>query len=155
MIGILHMSHKIRAFFFELTFLAAIGIYLFAGYTYGRWDIGALAFALPVIYGILIGEVHIEWGRKNPWVLATFLLSLVIFFAGGFRWAAWPYLWLVFLAIPVVAILTGAKRKDWFVAISPFLAVTVFFLLGYFGNLWTISWIAFLIIPIAGILKRK
>jgi hypothetical protein len=156
MIGILNMKNKFRMFCFELCFLASIGAYLYAGYGYGRWDLGALAFAIPLCYGILINEIKISFGMDGSLpVKLTVLFALIVFFAGGFLFAAWPYLWLVFLLIPVVAILTNARKKDRFVAISPFISVTVFFLLGYFGGFWAYSWMVFFLIPIAGILKSK
>lgn len=154
MIGILSGKNKTRAFFFELTFLVAIGIYLFLGYQYQRWDIGLIGFIIPVAYGVLINEIHISiFGGSWPTRIAA-ILAIAIYLTCGFLFQTWAYLWMVFLAIPVVAILSHSKRKDWFVAISPFIAVVIFFSLGYFFQLWTYSWIAFMLIPIAGILKK-
>jgi len=155
MIGILNSPKKTQAFFFEVTFLAAIGIYLFLGYQYHRWDLGLIGFLIPVAYGFLIQEIKINFfGNSWPTRIAA-ILAIAIYLTCGFLFQSWAYLWLLFLAIPVVAILTSSKRKDWIVAISPFVAVTIFFVLGYFFHLWAYSWIAFMIIPIAGILKDK
>jgi len=156
MLGIWHIENRVHRITLELAFAVAIGIYLWAGFQYGRWDLGALAFGLPVIYGILIGEIHIVTvSRMNLWVKITTLLAVLLFVGIGIWTGAWEVCWLVFLAIPVVAIQTNTSKRDRFVAMTPFIALTIFYLLGYFADLWTISWIAFLLIPIAGILRGK
>ena len=62
---------------------------------------------------------------------------------------------MIFLLVPMIAILTGKDKKHLLVALSPFVAVIVFFTLGYFFNLWIVSWLAFLMIPILGIIDGK
>ncbi|MFA6649587.1 MAG: DUF1700 domain-containing protein [Candidatus Izemoplasmatales bacterium] len=154
MIGILNMKNRTRAIWFEITFIVAIGIYLYCGYALGRWDYGALAFLLPIIYSIMINDFQFEFFKRDLPVKITAIIVIIVYFVGGILFNSWSYLWLVFLLIPVVAILAKGHRHNWFVAISPFIATTVFFVLGYFFDLWTIAWLAFLLIPIAGILKK-
>lgn len=154
MIGILNMKNKARAFWFEMTFIVAIGVYIYCGYALGRWDYGALAFLLPVIYGVLINDFNIDFFKHDLAVKITAIIAIAIYFVGGIFFNSWGYLWLIFLLVPVVAIIVKGPRKNWFVALSPFIATTIFFVLGYFCDLWTISWLAFLLIPIAGILNK-
>lgn len=157
MIGILNMKETGKMLGFELCFILAIAAYLYAGYEYGRWDYGGLAFALPVVYGILIGDIRVRvMGTKSLPVLLAALLAVLVYVASGILWPeTFAWLWLVFFAVPVTAILTRTKRKDTLIALSPFLATAVFFLLGYFADAWAWSWLVFLLIPVTAILTGK
>lgn len=158
MIGILNMKEKGKMVLFEACFLFAEAAYLYAGYVYGRWDYGALFFAVPVIYGILIGEIRLQVnGKRSLPVIATAVAAILVYLGCGILWPqTFPWLWLVFLSVPVVAILTGTKRKNLLVPLSPFLATAVFFLLGYFvPGAWAWCWIAFFLIPVSAILSGK
>jgi len=155
MIGILNNKNKRHVFWYELSFLAAISIYLALGYLHNAWALGLFGFLIPLCYGILSGNIQFSFrGIRLSYILSIFAITLV-YIACGILFSAWPYLWVLFLLIPVIGILKHAPKKDRFVACSPFLAVTIFFLFGWFFNLWHISWLVFLIIPMAGILKEK
>ncbi len=157
MLGVLNHKDSWIKIGFEICFAVAIGIYLFAGYRYGLWNIGAFAFALPILFGLLVGEIRIQiGGRRSLPVLITVIMAIAVYLGVGLLWGeTFAWLWVIFLAVPVVAIVTNAKKKDIFVAVSPFLATTIFFLLGYFANAWAWSWLVFLFIPVIAILKDK
>jgi uncharacterized membrane protein len=159
MLGILKKESSLtEKIIFEAAFIFAIAFYLYMGYVHQRFDIGALAFILPFGYGLLIGDIQIfrDWsksGSKNKYLLMLTIVLFInlVFFASGFLFNAWAYMWQVYLLIPVAAIIIFERFK--FVAIAPFIAVILFFSLGFFFNLFYISWIAFFLIPIAAILS--
>lgn len=85
------------------------------------------------------------------------LLATVAFIVLGFTTNAWHVVWLVFLAIPIAAILADMLNKDkdrgdLLIGIVAILAVVVFMLLGFYADLWYIAWVAFLAIPITAII---
>ncbi|MFA5007007.1 MAG: DUF1700 domain-containing protein [Candidatus Izemoplasmatales bacterium] len=97
-------------------------------------------------------------GSKNGKLIAiTPFLAVIAYFLIGFVGGAWHPGWLVFLAIPVVAILLdgserGILRK--LTALSPFIAVVAFIVLGEFG-FWHPAWLVFLLIPMVGALSDR
>lgn len=85
-------------------------------------------------------------------------ISLGIFFILGFGYDLWHPGWMVFLLIPVVAIVLemGSKKNPHlFTALSPFFATFVFLYLGIAHDLWHPAWIVFLMTPILGIWNSR
>ncbi|HAQ56874.1 MAG TPA: hypothetical protein DCR44_05700 [Acholeplasmatales bacterium] len=82
-------------------------------------------------------------------------LCVIAYFLIGFVGHAWHPGWLVFLAVPVSAILFGASGRNLMgklTALSPFIAVVAFIVLGEYG-LWNPGWLVFLLIPTIGALN--
>ncbi|MDO9629317.1 MAG: DUF1700 domain-containing protein [Acholeplasmataceae bacterium] len=160
MLGILLNEKLWKVLLYEASFIAAILFYLYMGYTYGYWNYGALGFALPLIVGIIFGDIHILWDnqleghyrQKALMMVSVVFISISIFLALGIALNGWAYAWQVFLFIPMVAIITFDKVR--FTALIPFIAVILFFSLGYFFGLFYISWLAFLLIPIVAIIEN-
>ncbi|MDP2426337.1 MAG: DUF1700 domain-containing protein [Candidatus Izemoplasmatales bacterium] len=155
MLGLLHSKSLTKIILSELSFLIAIGLYLYIGYQYQMWGLAASAFLIPVIYGILSGEVKISlW--KGGWLeKLTLILALIVYIGVGYlTQTTWPWLWVVFLAVPVVAIFKNSPKSTWMVATSPFVALTIFIVVGFLFQAFHIVWLAFFWIPIAGILKK-
>lgn len=144
-----------------ISFAIAIAFYLYMGYIYGDWRLGALGFILPVIVGLLIGEMTFIWDfpKKGPErskaliMLAVVLSCVTAFVLLGVLLNGWVYAWQVFLFIPMSAILFFDKKFR-LTPLMPFIAVMIFFNLGMFAGLWTISWMAFLLIPITAIIEN-
>jgi len=154
MIGILHERHFWKAFGFEVSMIVAIGIYLYFGYVLDAWNLGAIGFLIPIAYGFMTNMIKITWGKASLPEALTVLACVTIYVAGGYLFDAWYYLWLVFLAIPMLAIIRHAPKKTQLVALMPFIAVILFFALGFVFGLWYIAWIVFLLIPMVAILQR-
>jgi len=154
MLGILTDKSLIKKVLFELCFIIAIAFYLYVGYTYGEWWFGALGFLLPFGFGVMTQDIKISFTPGGILLKVIILLAIVLYFAGGILLDAWGYLWMVFLLIPMVAIVKNGPKKHHIVALSPFIATIIFYSLGYFFGLWEISWLAFLLIPITGILVK-
>ncbi len=110
------------------------------GLVHGRYDQGALAFILPVAYGLLISDItlHMGWSktdiRKNIIMATSIVLIIVAFILTGILFEAWPYAWQLFLIIPVLGIIP--IRSFRLVAISPFVATIIFFSVSYFFDLF-------------------
>jgi len=160
MTAVLFGKDKVRTIVYETLFVIAIITYLWVGYTYGEWAYGALAFLLPVIYGIMTGDiVFIADFPKDPVlrrraiiIMLVSLAATAIFILTGVLFGAWGYMWQVFLLIPVTAIIISGHFRV--TAIAPFVATILFFSLGYFLDGWAWAWLAFLLIPMAGIIEN-
>jgi hypothetical protein len=159
MLGILHEKNIIKVVLYELSFLLAIGFYLYMGYAEGSWAFGALGFLIPVATGLILGDVHFIVGdlngterKKAITMLSLVIVAAGIFLALGFGLNGWGWAWQVFLLIPVVAIILFDKFR--LTAIMPFIAVILFFSLGFFLGLFHVSWLAFLLIPITAIIEN-
>jgi uncharacterized membrane protein len=142
---------------FEASMFIAIAAYLYLGLNQEEWFLSGFVFLIPLGVSILLSEqkwnITIERGGFHEWLL--FLVCLIIYFGAGLLFkTTWPYLWMIFLSVPVVAILRHAPGRDKLVAIMPFIATVIFFSLGYFFGFWAFSWIAFLLIPMVAILKN-
>lgn len=84
------------------------------------------------------------------------LLAVTAFLLLGFTVGYWQFAWLVFLLIPITAILTGwlvTGKKDiagMITGIVALLATIAYMILGFAFGLWHPGWIVFMSIPIAG-----
>lgn len=81
-------------------------------------------------------------------------ISTILFFLIGSGLGHYEYAWMVFLLIPVVAIIINVKGKDKFIALSPFVSVVVFLLIGLLVNVWHPTWLILLLIPVMAILLK-
>ena len=96
--------------------------------------------------------------RDNKITALMPFISLIVFLILGFGWSLWHPGWLVFLSIPMVAIIVNAFDKqtmNGLVALSPFVAVIVFLIIGFGWNLWHPGWLIFMIVPLLGIMSGK
>ena len=95
-------------------------------------------------------------GGEKLIALSPFI-SLIIFFVLGITKNLWHPGWMVFLLIPVTAIIVELFGKDNYVltALSPFISFIIFMLLGSKYNLWHPGWLIFFIIPLLGIIESK
>ncbi len=84
------------------------------------------------------------------------MIATAVFLILGLTTGRWQIVWMVFLIIPITAIVleavTSKKKMDSLIGLVALLAVVVFLLLGFFANLWHIAWIVFLVIPITAII---
>ncbi|XMB72607.1 DUF1700 domain-containing protein [Mycoplasmatota bacterium WC30] len=156
MIGVLHEKKLWKVIVLELSFLIAIATYLYLGYQYGEWGYGLFAFLIPAGISILLSDdsfLVINVKNKSSWIL--FLVLTIIYVGFGVVYPeTWVYLWMIYLALPVYAIIKNAPKDTRLVACMPFISTVIFFSLGIFGGFWAFSWMAFLLIPMVAILKN-
>ena len=156
MLGILNEKNKLMLIVWELLFIIGIGGYLYIGYTYpDMWGYALFAFTPIVILGIITGHIGISVDGDIPkdyrYVIIGSTLGYLLL---GFVFGLWAEAWLIFMAIPVYAIVTEVPKKEQLVSLSPFIATAIFFILGFGFGWWAYCWMAFLIIPIIAIVKN-
>ena len=92
---------------------------------------------------------------RNKIVALMPFISVITFMGIGLATDIWHPTWLVFLSIPVTAIILNTRTKDMLVSLSPFASVIVFMLLGTYKGLWNPGWLVFLSIPMLGLVQSK
>lgn len=129
-----------------------------------------VVFLVVVIYGLVTGHIDgvikIDLGnlgdneeakRDERLLKASVLVIGVAYIILGVSFNLWHPGWLLFLIIPVVAMIFVNKHHSSeipFVAFTPFISVALFILLGdYIG--YEYSWLFFMMIPIAGIFTTE
>jgi hypothetical protein len=85
------------------------------------------------------------------------LLAVASFLIIGFTTDAWQLAWLVFLLIPVTAILVDivSQKKNitnLVTGLVALLAILSYMVMGFFYSLWHPGWIVFLAIPISRVI---
>lgn len=88
--------------------------------------------------------------------LMPFLAVITFFVLGNFGY--WHPGWMVFLLIPIVAILNehvGKRNREMIISLSPFIAVITFLLIGFITKIWHPTWLVFLIVPVNAIMFSK
>lgn len=157
MIGILNGKNIGKVIVFELSFIVAIGLYLYIGYVMGEWTLAALSFLIPVVYGILSGDIQIRIFQGDWFTKIVVILTIAVYIAMGILFPmTWAWLWVIFFIVPVQAIVRKGGKENILVAVMPFVATTIFYLVGFFvPGAFAYSWLAFLLIPMAAILKDK
>ena len=90
--------------------------------------------------------------KRNKIVALMPFISVIIFMILGFGWDLWHPGWLVFLLIPMTAIVLNSNAKNSIVALSPFICTLAYLLLGFKYGLWHPGWLVFLFIPVISII---
>ena len=152
-IGVLNEKNKLKVLIWEILIIGgALGhMYLLTlDIAYG---FTLLSFLPIVIYGVIEGDIQITGMQKEYKGLLVFIIIAYIAL-GLFVPNMWGYAWLLFLIIPVYAIIKETNGNARVISLTPFIALFIFFTLGWFGGWWAFSWIAFLLIPIVAIIKE-
>jgi|LGVF01.2.fsa_nt_gb uncharacterized membrane protein len=105
-------------------------------------------------YRKVISSAKANKGNSAKIIALSPFIATIIFLVIGFGYEGWIYGWMVFLIIPITAIvveLGRSKDPHIFTALSPFLSVIVFFVLGFGYDLWHPGWMIFTIIPVIAI----
>lgn len=91
-------------------------------------------------------------------IALTPFIALIAFFILGFGFGLWHPGWIVFLIIPVTAIIVemGKTRDEHLsTALSPFFTTLLFLYIGFYHDLWHPGWIVFIIIPMLAIWNSR
>ncbi len=98
--------------------------------------------------------INAEPKQKAKIIALTPFVAVIAFFILGFGFNLWNPGWLVFLLIPIVAIMVNIFHKEpmnAMIAVSPFLVVIAYLSIGFALNVWHPTWLVFMLIPIMGI----
>ncbi len=87
--------------------LIAVTIFLFIGFEYGTWLLGALAFLLIPLSSVLISQRPVDAVRN-----LVPLAAVVVFLILTLRYDRAHPGWLVFLTIPIANILLGEEKSE-------------------------------------------
>ena len=156
MIGMLHQEPVWRAIVFEITMILAIAGYVIVGPVMGYYDYAGYPFLLLLVYFMTDHRFYSNLVQLfTSAVGITVLLSVAAYIAIGFFLEGWYYGWLVFLTIPMVAIIRHSSRRHRLVALMPFICTIAFFAIGFLLDGWAYAWLAYLLIPMTAILTRK
>ena len=140
-----------------LVAILAVACFFILGFTLGSWHIIWLVFLAIPVTGIIMDFATKKKDIGGNIVGFVAILASIAYIIIGFSLEKWHPGWLVFLAIPLTAIITDIifKRKDITGAIVGAVAVlstVAFLLMGFFLYNWYIAWVVFLLIPFTAIL---
>lgn len=82
---------------------------------------------------------------KERIILATPIISLMLFLACGYAFGHWKPAALMFLLIPVMPVILYSK---WYKNIFPTAIVTIYIIVSLITGLWHPLWVMLLLIPI-------
>ncbi|MDE6408537.1 MAG: hypothetical protein K2K48_05335 [Anaeroplasmataceae bacterium] len=85
-------------------------------------------------------------------IVATPMITVIIYLLLGYCLNAWHPGWIVFFAIPIVPMMLGTVT---IAGLYPLLVVIAYLLMGLIGKLWHPGWIIFLTIPVVEIFLPK
>lgn len=132
--------------------LAAAAFFVL-GFVYGKWHPGWLVFLVVPIAAIIIDAIR-KKDVSGSIIGLIAVSAAAVFFILGIMFDIWSVSWLVFLAIPLAAIIIEiSKKRDPYaiVGIVALFAVAAFMLMGTFLDLWYIAWTVFMLIPISAL----
>ncbi|MCF7924502.1 MAG: DUF1700 domain-containing protein [Candidatus Izimaplasma sp.] len=95
--------------------------------------------------------------KENKIVAISPFVALILFFVLGYGFGYWHPGWLVFLLIPLTAILSERKvnTKSSIIELTPFIALLIFLIIGFSLDVWHPTWTVFFIIPAVGIIGEN
>ncbi|MCD4826643.1 MAG: DUF1700 domain-containing protein [Acholeplasmataceae bacterium] len=92
---------------------------------------------------------------KNKLIALTPFIAVITFMIIGLTTEVYHPTWLIFLIIPMSAIILNTHGKEKIVALSPFIALIFFFIVSMTTETWQPTWLIFLIIPLLSMLYNK
>jgi len=156
-LGILNEKRFAKVLLWESLLLGGALGYLYIGEVYSSYDWALLAFAPLALYSFFSSDSNIfdmPWRYRFVVIGAALGYVALGLLSDTIGYNMWGYAWLLFLIIPVYAILTEVKGNEKIIALMPFISVFLFYTLGYFFGWWAYSWLAFLLIPMVAIIKE-
>jgi hypothetical protein len=85
---------------------------------------------------------------RNKFIALTPFIAVILFMVIGLTTNTYHPTWLVFLIIPMSAIILNTKKREKLIALSPFIALIFFISVGTYTQVWIPTWLIFLIIPL-------
>ena len=109
------------------------------------------------IYHELKDTLNVKSSKKHSdkIIALTPFIAVITFMLLGLIGNYWHPTWLVFLIIPMSAIILNTHKKDKIVALSPFISLIIFMLVGTYTSYWNPAWLIFLSIPLLGLMYEK
>jgi len=132
-------------------------VFFLLGFTVGHWESVWLVFLAVPATAIIADIATKNKDLSGSITGAVAIAAAAVFFVLGFTGGYWHPGWMVLLAIPVTAILTGMFRNkgsaDSAVGLAAIASVVAFILIGFFvPDSWRLAWLVFLSIPATAII---
>lgn len=137
-----------------LVAVIAAACFFILGFTMGVWEYAWMVFLAVPLTAIVLEVVIKNKDMSGSFIALIAIIATVVFFILGFMLDKWHPGWLVFLAIPLAAIIFDiARKKDIsaVVGIVALAATAAFILMGTFFHNWHIAWLVYLVVPITAI----
>ena len=93
-----------------LVAMIATAVFLIVGLTTGRWQIVWMVFLAIPITAIILEAVTSEKTKMDSLIGLVALLAVVVFMLLGFLANLWHIAWIVFLAVPITAIIVNIVK---------------------------------------------
>lgn len=136
--------------------LAAACFFLLGFLKHDSWHYAWLVFLAIPLTAIVMNVITKNKDIPGAVIGLVAILAGVAYFILGFVFNVWHPGWLVFLAIPIAAIIFDiANKKDLggsIVGLVAVLATVAFMLMGTLLGVWQVAWLVFLLIPITAII---
>ncbi|XMB67205.1 DUF1700 domain-containing protein [Mycoplasmatota bacterium zrk1] len=98
-------------------------------------------------------ERKVDYGSTRLTALSPFIAG-IIYALLGFGFDLWHPTWLVFMIVPITAIV-GTRRTmttmTFLTSLSPMVVVSIYLVYGFTYDIWHPTWLMFMIIPILGL----
>ena len=100
-----------------LVALIATAVFMILGFTTGRWSIVWMVFLAIPVTAIIVEAATNKKRKADSWIGLVALLAVVVFMLLGFFAGLWHVAWIVFLAIPIAAVIinivkTAKKERE-------------------------------------------
>lgn len=142
-----------------LAALLATASFVILGFTTRSWQSIWLVFLVVPLTAIITDIIFKKKDIAGTLTGLVAILAAVAYFILGFLLHLWHPGWLVFLSIPLTAVILDlvTKRKNTPDAVVGFVAIlasVTFLVLGFFLHIWHIAWVVFLLIPMTAIITN-
>lgn len=135
--------------------LAAACFFLLGFLTHNSWQYAWLIFLAVPLTAIVMDIITKNKDISGAIIGLVAVLAGAAYFVIGFGFGKWHPGWLVFLSIPLAAIIFDIfKKKDLggsVVGLVAVLATVAFMLMGTLLGIWQVAWLVFLLIPVTAI----
>lgn len=156
MLGVFSQKPVWRAVVFEIAMILSIAGYIVLGPVMQRYDVAGYSFLFLVVYFLTDPRFYSQLVQLFTTVVGlTVLGSIAAFLLLGFLLEGWYYAWLVFLTIPMIAIIHHSSRRHRMVALMPFISTILFFTIGFVFGGWAYAWLVYLLIPMTAIVNKR
>jgi len=152
--GVINERNSEKTMIALVAYLIIPLIYVYLEYiNYSNYNY--LIFIFTILGSINLKNISITLESKKDRMMVGYIsIITILYIIFGLTYSIWHPTWLIFLTIPMFAMITFEKNIQ-FVAFTPFISVIIFFIWGHYFDGYHMAWLVFLLIPMAGILSDQ
>ena len=149
-------SKEMMGLIIGLVALLCVACFFVLGFALHVWHVAWLVFLVIPITAVIASLATEKKDIAGAVTGLVALLCVAAFALMGFRYGLWHPGWMVFLLVPITAIIGDIIRgkSDSVIGLVAVLAAIVFLVLGFTLHVWYIAWLVFLLIPIMAIVRN-